>query len=228
MSHQRRLPVGERSTNSQRQPSLAQTRRRSAAPSARKWANELAIGGARLVEAIAHLRDLVARSARRTLQLVVVQAVAKDVVELGDPLGADLAGLGDIARGGVQDVPEVPEALQPALGLLWVAPQARRLGGPAAALISPCARSQSRRASASGTHVLGVAPRASSRVREGDEQLVRLVRLRGVLLPDRCHVTIIRRLDKLQATCYTTHVTDKIAMTQVTPCGARRDHRRHR
>ena len=43
MSHQRRLPLGERSTKTSRQPSLAQIRNRSGASSATKCAKEEAM-----------------------------------------------------------------------------------------------------------------------------------------------------------------------------------------
>jgi hypothetical protein len=76
--------------------------------------------GARLVEPIADLRDLELIRALLAAELVVVQAMAKDVVQLaylcrrGTPAGIDV--LSDF----VQKLAQKPEAFQPLLGSMAV------------------------------------------------------------------------------------------------------------
>ena len=80
-------------------------------------------GGARLVEVVTHLRDRIAVLAGLGHELVVVQAVAEDVVQVANLLAGRGMAVVDAFRDGVHDVPKVLEAFQAPPSLGGVAPQ---------------------------------------------------------------------------------------------------------
>ena len=170
-------------------------------------------GGARLVEMVADLRHGIAVSVGIGDELVVVQAVAEDVVEVADLLTSWPVPVVHPFRDGVDQVAKVSETLETALSLGGIASQSLGLhGSPAlveqAALLEP--RKQSGR-------LLDVVCRESSRVfegvREGHEQLVGLRWFWHPILA-LCHcANHYKRLDKLQPDRYTSPVTDKNPVT---------------
>lgn len=170
-------------------------------------------GGARLVEVVADLRHGIPVSLGIGDELVVVQAMAEDVVEVTDLLAGGPVPIVHAFRDGVDEVAKVSETLEAALSLGRVAPQPLRLHGPSAlveqaVLLEP--RKQSRR-------LLDVVCRQSSRelerVREGHEQHLGL---RWFWHPIRAlyHcANHYKRLDKLHPEQYTFPVTDKNRVT---------------
>ena len=84
----------------------------------------------------------------------------------------------------------VAEAFQASRGLVGVAPQARRLGGQAAAADEPMLPQPGQQGRDLGDRVDRLAVLVFERIAEGDEQLLALIRLR-----ERCaiegHVTIV-------------------------------------
>jgi len=85
--------------------------------------------GPRLIEPIADLCDLELVAAPTAAKLVIVQPVAKDVIQLAHLRGAGNSTGIDPFRDLVQELAEEPEALEPVLGGKAVPGEARRLDG---------------------------------------------------------------------------------------------------
>jgi len=89
-------------------------------------------GSPRLVEVVTHLRHRVAVLAGLGHELVVVQAVAEDVIEVANLFAGRGMAVVDPFRDGVHDAPKVLEAFQAPLSLGRVAPQSLSLHYPPA------------------------------------------------------------------------------------------------
>ena len=150
-------------------------------------------GGARLVEPVAYLGEGVARSIRISLDLVVVQSMAKDVVELAKLFAGGVVVLGDLRCDAVQNLPQMLEPLEPPSRLLRVAPQSGRLRRQATATDQSSLAQPGKQRGDIGNGVSRLATLVLERVSEGDEQLLGLVGL-GESSTIECHVTIIQPL----------------------------------
>jgi len=90
-----------------------------------------------LVEVVANLGHRVASAALVGDELVVVKAVAQDVVEVTDLLACRAVAVIHALRDGVDQVAQVAKALEPPLGLRGIAGQALRLPSSSALADQP-------------------------------------------------------------------------------------------
>ena len=167
-------------------------------------------GRSGLVQPVADLRDLVAIAVRADAQLVVVQAVAQDVVQLGELLRLGSAIERDGGRRVVEQAAQVREALEPSLAFVRMAPQAGPLGRatPAAQQV---VRPQPVERLDVGDLVMRDPAGVAERVGERDEELFGFGRLRHRLAGHRClpfmSVTSITRLTSYIVPCTLLDVT---------------------
>jgi hypothetical protein len=166
-------------------------------------------GGTRLVEVIADLGDRIPTAFRIGHELVVVQAVAEDVVEVADLLPGWSVPIVHPFSYGVDEAAQVSEPLEAAFGLGGIPPETLRLLCPPALIEEAVLLEPREQGGRLRDVVRGNSAGVLEGIREDHEQLFGLGRF-WQQVRALCHCTNhYKRLDKLQPDGYTSSVTDK-------------------
>lgn len=150
-------------------------------------------GGPCLVEPIADLGEGVSGPIRIALDLVVVEAVAEDVVEVAQLLGCRVPRLCHLGGDVVQELAQVVEPFNPPSRLIRVASQMSGFNCQTTPTDQASFAEPRQKRGDVGDGIHGLAALVFERVSEGDEELLGLVGL-GKRRRIASHVTIVHGL----------------------------------